>query len=56
MLCWGRGCAFVSTGNKKLWIVPKLIKIRSDWGDFLKILAADMKKETKKDCTTGDMG
>ena len=32
VLRWGRGCAFVSTGNKKLWILSKLIKIRFDQG------------------------
>lgn len=30
VLCWGRGYAFVSTGNKKLWISSKLIEIRFD--------------------------
>ena len=30
VLCWGRGYAFVSTGNKKLWIPSKLIEIRFD--------------------------
>lgn len=27
MLFWGRGYAFVSTGNQKLWFSSKLIKI-----------------------------
>ena len=28
VLCWGRGFALVSTGEEKLWIPSKLIKIR----------------------------
>ena len=32
VLPWGRGCTFVFTGNKKLWILSKLIKIRFDQG------------------------
>lgn len=32
VLSWGRGFAFVSTGEEKLWIPSKLIKIKSDRG------------------------
>ena len=32
VLHWGRGYAFVSTGNEKLWIPSKLIKIEFDQG------------------------
>ena len=28
VLCWRRGFAFVSTGEEKLWIPSKLIKIQ----------------------------
>ena len=28
VLCWGRGFAFVTTGERKLWIPSKLLKIR----------------------------
>lgn len=27
VLCWGRGFAFVSTGEEKLWVQSELIKI-----------------------------
>ena len=27
VLCWGRGFALVSTGEEKLWIPSKLIKV-----------------------------
>lgn len=30
MLCWWRGFAFVSTGEEKLWVLLKLIKIWSE--------------------------
>lgn len=30
VLHWGRGYAFVSTGEKKLWVPSKLMKIRSE--------------------------
>ena len=32
MLLWSRGIAFVSTGNKRLWIHSGLRKIRLDRG------------------------
>ena len=28
VLCWGKGFAFVSTGEEKLWILSKLIKVQ----------------------------
>ena len=28
VLRWGRGFALVSTGEEKLWVPPKLIKVR----------------------------
>jgi hypothetical protein len=40
---WKRFLAFVSTGEEKLQIPSKLIKIKLDREGFLKILAADMK-------------
>ena len=39
--------------TKKLWFSSKLMKIKFDLGDILKILATDMKKKNKKDCRTG---
>ena len=30
VLCWGRGYAFVSTGEEELWVPTKLIKIRHE--------------------------
>lgn len=30
VLRWGRGYAFVSTGEEKVWVPSKLIKIRSE--------------------------
>ena len=41
--------------NKKLWIPSKLMKTRLNGGDLLKILATDMKEETKKSYETGDI-
>ena len=32
MLLWRRNCAFVSTGNERLWIHSELRKIRFDQG------------------------
>lgn len=32
VLRWGRGFAYVSTGEEKLWVPSKLIKIRHDKG------------------------
>ena len=32
MLCWEKGYAFFSTGNEKVWISSKLIKIEFDQG------------------------
>lgn len=32
VLHWGRGYAFVSTGNERLWIPSRLIDTRFDWG------------------------
>lgn len=37
--------------RKKLCIASKLIKIRLEWGDLLKILAADMREEIKNNKT-----
>ena len=48
VLHWGRGYIFISTGNEKLQIPSKLIKIRFYQGDLLKILTTNIKKETKK--------
>lgn len=55
VLCWGRGCAFVSTGNKKLWIPSKLIEIRFSGEDPpRKILATDIKKNKPRKSKRGD--
>ena len=48
VLHWGRSIDLVLTGNKKLWIHSKLMKIRFYWGDLLKLLATEMKKDTKR--------
>ena len=44
LLHWGRGNAFVFTGNKRLCIPSRLIKIRLGQGDLLRILTTDGKK------------
>ena len=31
VLHWGRGFTFVSTGEEKLWIPSRLVKIRFKW-------------------------
>lgn len=39
MLYWGRGYAFVYTGNEKLWNPSKLMKIICDWEKPLESLS-----------------
>ena len=44
VLHWGCGFVYISTGEKKLWILLKQIKIRIEWERSPKILATDPKK------------
>lgn len=49
MCCVGEEVfVFVLTEEEKLWIPSKLIEIRFDQGDPLKIQAGPLKEETKK--------
>ena len=50
-----RGYAFVSIGNKKLWIPSKSRKIRFDNGRLPEIMVADMKEETTKNYKMGNV-
>ena len=50
-----RDYAYVSIGNKKLWIPSKSRKIRFDNRRLSEILAADMKEETKKNYKMGNV-
>ena len=48
MLGCGKGYVFLSKGDEKLWIPPTLIESRFDQGDFLRILATDMRGKRQK--------
>jgi hypothetical protein len=42
-----RGFVYVSTRKKRLWVPSNSLKSEMIWGDLLKILAVDRKKEIK---------
>lgn len=44
VILWGRGYAFVSTGNERLWVHSKLIEIRFGQARPPEILSTDIKK------------
>lgn len=48
-----RGFVYVSTRKKRLWVPSNSLKSEMIWGDLLKILAVDRKKELMKKNKTG---
>jgi hypothetical protein len=43
VLCWRHGFVYISTGNEKLWIPSKLIKIKLSRRSLLETLTTDLK-------------
>lgn len=54
-MSWGRGCAFVFTGKKKLWILSKLIKIIFNEGRPPRDLGYRHEERVKKDYRIGNI-
>lgn len=53
VLCWRRVFVYIFTGNERLWVPPKLIKIQSEQEKLLHERNYSWKEETQKDSNSG---